>query len=166
MIVEGTHPRMGWLIHDNRADTAAHHLVAQMYTDAIMHQDIRCIQTIINRTDGGLPKDSEIAMYRTEFADSVRRVLAMTSQEQLKVDPEDTVMDALAKSLYEIAAEDIYWDQFEGKAKKPSDTKKQLRDNAMRMILERAGGRKQKVEIPEVVEEYELSPWVQEAYNN
>ena len=160
---EGTNRKMVFWGKDRGANTAAMFLVCRLFTDAIFNQDIRCIQTIINRVDGGLPKDSEVSMYRTSFADSVAELMEMTEADQLKVYPTDTVMMALAKSLYDIACEDIYWDEMEGKKKKPSDTKKQLRDNAMRMILERAGGRKTKVELVEDKEEIKLSGWVQKA---
>ena len=162
MIQEGHRRSLNWLNLD-RKQTAAHHLVARLYTDAIFNQDIRCIQTIINRIDGGVPKESDIPTYRTDFADCVREVLAMDDKDQITVYPNDTVMLALAKQLYEIACEDIYWDVMENKARRPSDNKKMLRDAAMRMILERSGGRKEKVEKAEVVEEIELPAWVQKA---
>lgn len=160
---EGTNRKMVYWASDRGLNTAAQFLVCRLFTDAIFNSDIRCIQTIINRVDGGLPKDSEVSLYRTSFADAVAELMTMTEADQLKVYPDDTVMMALAKSLYDIACEDIYWDEFEGCKKKPSDTKKQLRDNAMRMILERAGGRKTKVELTEEKETIELSPWVQRA---
>lgn len=162
-IQEGTNRKFVTWGFNHGYNNAAGFLVCRLFTDAIFYQDIRCIQTIINRVDGGLPKDSEVQYYRTSFADAVAELMQMDEAEQLKVHPDDSVMMALAKSLYDIACEDIYWDEFEGRPKKPSDTKKQLRDNAMRMILERAGGRKTKTELVQEKEEVVLSPWVQKA---
>lgn len=137
-------PRIGTGSRD-----ATEHLVSQMFTDAVFSQDIRVIQTIINRIDGGLPKDTELEVYQTLFGDCMNEVLALTSGEQLKVLPTDTVMMALCKSLYDIASADIYheiksdasgnrW----SKKVNPSTEKKQARDSALRLVLERAGGRK------------------------
>lgn len=162
-IQEGTNRKFITWAFNHGYNNAAGFLVCRLFTDAIFNSDIRCIQTIINRVDGGLPKDSEVQFYRTSFADAVGELMEMNEADQLKVHPDDSVMMALAKALYDIACEDIYWDEMEGKKKKPSDTKKQLRDNAMRMILERAGGRKTKVELEVQEEEVKLSPWVQKA---
>lgn len=137
-------PRIGL-----NSTTAREHLASQMFTDAVFNQDIRVIQTIVNRIDGGLPKDIDIDSYQTLFGDCMNQVLAMTSGLQLKVEPTDTVMMALCKSLYDIATQDIYHEMKSDShgnrwAKKvnPSTEKKQARDSALRLVLERAGGRK------------------------
>lgn len=161
-ISESGHKHIWWF-EENQVSTAAQYMVARLFTDAIFNGDIRCIQTIINRIDGGLPKDTEIANYRTSFADAVEELLSLPAEIRHKPHPDDTVMMTLAKSLYDIAVEDIYWDEESGRTRKPSDTKKQQRDNAMRMILERAGGRKTKVELVEEKEEITLAPWVTKA---
>lgn len=154
-----------WPRHSGiEAENAAMHLVARLFTDAVFNQDVRSISTIIQRVDGGLPKDTEADEYRTEFSECVRELMEFDESERLKVVPEDTVMMALCKSLYDIAVEDIYWkvDEETGAHKpcRPSDTKKQLRDNAMRIILERAGGRKTTVRKVEEKESVELSDWI------
>jgi hypothetical protein len=128
------------------------YLASQMYTDAVFNQDIRVIQTIINRVDGGLPKDIDVAEYQTLFGDCMNQVLDMDDSIKLKVMPNDTVMMALCKSLYDLATADIYhvmksdvngnkW----AKKVNPSTERKQARDSALRMVLERAGGRKTSV---------------------
>lgn len=124
-------------------------LVSQMFTDAVFNQDIRVIQTIINRVDGGLPKDVDVAEYRTLFGDCMNEVLSMESHLQIKVLPTDTVMMALCKSLFDIASSDIYHemksDQYGNKWSRkvnPSTERKQSRDSALRLVLERSGGRK------------------------
>jgi hypothetical protein len=134
---------------------ALSHLTSQMYTDAVFNQDIRVIQTIINRIDGGLPKDTEVDEYQTLFGDCMNRVLSMTSGEQLKVLPDDTVMMALCKSLYDLATADIYHeiksDKYGNKWSKkinPSTERKQARDSALRLVLERSGGRKTAIPAP------------------
>lgn len=157
-----------WPRHNEPSrENAAMHLVARLFTDAVFNQDVRSISTIIQRVDGGLPKDTEADEYRTEFSECIRELMGYEESDRLKVKPDDTVMMALCKSLYDIAVEDIYWniDEETGihKRVRPSDTKKQLRDNAMRMILERAGGRKTTVKKVAEVEQVELSDWVMQA---
>lgn len=164
-IVEGVHPVIRWPRHNEpNKENAAMHLVARLFTDAVFNQDVRSISTIIQRVDGGLPKDVEADEYRTEFSECIRELMGYDESERLKVMPYDTVMMALCKSLYDIAVEDIYWkiDEETGVHKpcRPSDTKKQLRDNAMRIILERAGGRKTTVRKVEEKETIELNDWV------
>jgi hypothetical protein len=155
------HLQMGQVVYRNEYDLprvgngpsthqdAKAYLASQMFTDAVFNQDIRVIQTIINRIDGGLPKDTEIEGYQTLFGDCMNLVLDMDDSIKLKVMPEDTVMMALCKSLYDLATADIYHvmksDVHGNKwAKKvnPTTEKKQARDSAMRLVLERAGGRK------------------------
>lgn len=162
--MEGVHPVIRWPRHNEPCrENAAMHLVARLFTDAVFNQDVRSIATIIQRVDGGLPKDVEADEYRTEFSECVRELMGYDEATRLKVLPDDTVMMALCKSLYDIAVEDIYWDDDEGRPRKPSDTKKQLRDNAMRIILERAGGRKTVVRKVEEKEVIELNDWVVDA---
>ena len=164
MIREGLPPRLDF---PNSDQNAQRFLVAQMYTDAVFNQDIRIIQTIINRIDGGLPKDIEIDDYQTLFGDSLQKVLSMTTAEQMKVVPEDTVMMALCKSLYDIATTDIYHEYKtteEGtrsfKKKKPSPEAKQARDTALRLILERTGGRRTLTQVGKELEEVKLADWI------
>lgn len=137
--------------------------VCRIFTDAVFNEDIRCIQTIINRLDGGLPKDSEIGLYKSYFSECIRDLLSQPEELRFAVNPNDSVMMAIAKSLYNIACEDIYYDYEKDRKVRPSDTKKQLRDNAMRMILERSGGRKTKVEIQEEAEEVVLPAWLEKS---
>jgi hypothetical protein len=133
---------------DSQRD-AKSYLASQMFTDAVFNQDIRVISTIVNRIDGGLPKDTEVAGYQTLFGDCMNEVLGMSSHLQVRVLPSDTVMMALCKSLFDIASTDIYHEIKSDKngnrwSKKinPSTEKKQARDSALRLVLERAGGRK------------------------
>ena len=151
------------MIGMNKTDqNAADFLVSRLFTDAVFSQDIRSIQLIINRIDGGLPKDTEVAHYRTEFGDCLNEIMGMTRKKQTMVVPEDTVMMALCKSLYQIATEDIYWDYEKLKKKRPSDSKKKERDAALRMVLERTGGRKTLAEIPTKKVDVEIAPWIAE----
>lgn len=158
IISEGIKANIGF--PKSSARNAAAYLVARLFTDAVFNQDIRAITTIINRIDGGLPKDCDIAKYQTQFGDCINEVLAMEQPERLKVMPDDTVMMAMCKSLYDLAVQDIYWDPVKKRSIKPTTEKKQERDNAMRIILERAGGRKTLASIPETVEEVELADWL------
>lgn len=161
MIVEGVHPMIRWpRVNQPCRENAAMHLVSRLFTDAVFNQDVRAISTIINRIDGGLPKDVDLEDYQTQFGDCINELLGYDESERMKVSPDDTVMMALCKSLYDIASEDIYWDYDKNRRAKPSDTKKQQRDNALRMILERAGGRKTLVAPVVEKEAVELSDWV------
>lgn len=164
MVVEGVHPVIAWPMRECPGkENAAMHLVARLFTDAVFNQDVRAINTIIQRVDGGLPKDVDVEDYRTAFSDCVRELMSYDEGERLKVLPTDTVMMALCKSLYDIAVEDIYWHRNDDGVlvkSKPSDTKKQLRDNAMRIILERAGGRKTMRKEAVEAEVVEMADWV------
>ena len=67
------------------------------------------------------------------------------------------------KALYDIASEDIYWDNEKGKRRKPPTDKKKERDAALRMVLERAGGRKTAVEVVKALEDVEAAEWLSES---
>lgn len=141
------------------ASNAAEFLVSRLFTDAVFSQDIRSIQLIINRIDGGLPKDIEVESYRTQFGDCLNEVMAMERGFQLKVMPDDTVMMAMCKSLYSLAVQDIYYDK-SGKRIVPTDAQKKERDSALRMVLERTGGRKTLSTAERETEDVEIAPWI------
>lgn len=141
---------------------AADYLVARLFTDAVFSQDIRAIQLIVNRIDGGLPKDVDVERYKTEFGDCLNEIMGMQSQEQFKVKPDDTVMMALCKSLYLLATQDIYWDREKLRSRRPSDSQKKDRDAALRMVLERTGGRKTIAALPAEREDVEIASWIRE----
>ena len=156
---EGLRPCIG---PDSRTEaSAATYLVCRLLTDAIFSQDIRAIQLVVNRIDGGLPKDVEMDDYQTQFSDCLDRVMAMTSNEQMRLKPDDTVMMGICKSLYAMAVQDIYWDQeHERQRRRPPTDVKQERDSAMRMILERLGGRRTLVSAGAVAEDVEDADWI------
>ena len=139
---------------------AAEFLVSRLFTDAVFSQDIRAIQLIINRVDGGLPKDVDVASYRTLFGDCLNEIMGMSSADQMTVKPDDTVMMALCKSLYSIAVQDIYWDYDKQRKRRPTDSQKKERDAALRMVLERTGGRKTLTDASVVTEEIEVADWI------
>lgn len=150
-----------WMIgHVGGDSNAAEYLVSRLFTDAVFSQDIRSIQLIINRVDGGLPKDTEVADYNTQFGDCLNEVMSMTNSERLKVVPDDTVMMALCKSLYQLATQDIYWDAEKLKRRRPSDSQKKERDAALRMVLERSGGRKTLSANTKEKECVEIADWI------
>jgi hypothetical protein len=158
MMSEGMRPRIGPDSHSQAS--AATYLVCRLFTDAIFSEDIRAIQLIINRVDGGLPKDVEVDDYQTQFSDCLNEIMAVTDGSQLKVLPDDTVMMALCKALYALATQDIYWDSDRGRMRRPSVDKKQERDAALRMVLERTGGRKTLVVASQSKEEVEEADWI------
>lgn len=159
LMSEGMRPSIGPDSHEGSAN-AATYLVCRLFTDAIFSEDIRAIQLIINRVDGGLPKDVEIDDYQTQFSDCLNAIMSMTDGGQLKVLPDDTVMMALCKALYALATQDIYWDSDRGRMRRPSTDKKQERDAALRMVLERTGGRKTLVVAPSSDEEVLEADWI------
>lgn len=156
---EGMRPNIGPDCREGTAN-AATYLVCRLFTDAIFSQDIRAIQLIINRVDGGLPKDVEVDDYQTQFSDCLNEVMRMDLREQFKVLPEDTVMMGLCKSLYSLAVQDIYWDDERGKMRRPSVDKRQERDAALRMVLERTGGRKTLVVASKAKDDLEQADWI------
>lgn len=141
-------------------ETAADYLVCRMFTDAIFNEDIRTIQLIINRIDGGLPSDEDMDSYSTQFSDCFNEIMQMTSDRQTQLLPDDTVMMALCKALYALSVQDIYWDEEKQRKRRPSTDKKQERDNALRMVLERTGGRKTKVKQQQQQEQIDEADWV------
>jgi hypothetical protein len=159
LMAEGMRPRIGPDSHSGTAN-AALFLVCRLFTDAIFSQDIRAIQLIINRVDGGLPKDTEVDSYRTRFSDCLNELMSMERSDQLKVYPEDTVMMALCKALYSLSVQDIYWDDERGDFRHPSTERKQERDAALRMVLESVGGRKTLVSAHGVREEVGDADWI------
>lgn len=158
-IAEGNHKLIGFA---KSAQNAAQYLVCRLFSDAVFSQDIRSIQTIINRIDGGLPKDTELDDYQTYFGDCLNKVMQTTDGTQLKIMPDDSVMMALCKSLYDLAVQDIYWDYVKRRPCKPSTERKMERDNAMRIVLERCGGRKTLTPNQEEREEIEVASWIAE----
>ena len=99
------------------------------------------------------------------FGDCIDEILKLDNATQLTVLPEDTVMMAMCKSLYAIATEDIYHKADPSGCYRdvhPSDTKKRDRDAAMRIILERSGGRKTLIAPEPEAKEYVDAPWIAE----
>ena len=142
---------------------AAMFLVCRLLTDAIFSQDIRAIQLVINRIDGGLPRDTEVDDYQTLFSDCLSEVMGMSSAAQLSVTPDDTVMMAICKALYALATQDIYWDDRRKQMRRrPPTDLKQERDAALRIILDRLGGRKTLTISSRVHDEIEDADWISE----
>jgi hypothetical protein len=142
---------------------AATYLVCRLLTDAIFSNDIRAIQLVISRVDGGLPKDTEVDLYQTQFSDCLEQVMNMTTKAQLSVRPDDTVMMGICKSLYALAVQDIYWDaRRQVLRKRPPTDLKNERDAALRIILERLGGRKTLMENRQMREAMEDADWIAE----
>lgn len=158
IIAEGKRQNIGFPTSNKH--NASLYLVCRLFTDAVFSQDIRAIQLIINRIDGGLPKDIEIDSYKTEFGDCLNEIMLMEDGNQLKLMPDDTVMMALCKSLYALAVQDIYWDYDKKMPKRPSTDKKQERDSALRMVLERTGGRKTTALVTKEIEDVEEADWL------
>lgn len=157
-IAEGNHPTIRFTRKDS--PNAGEFLVCRLFTDAIFSQDIRAIQLIINRMDGGIPSELDVDKFQTAFGDCLGDLMTLTEPERLRVMPEDSVLMGLCKSLYDMAVQDIYWDAENGKRKRPSTDTKRDRDAAMRLILERVGGRKTHALVEQSVEDVEIADWI------
>lgn len=153
-------PRPMFTMPRGQSGNAADYLVCRMYTDAIFNEDIRTIQLIISRIDGGLVKDTDMDAYQTKFSDCLNEIMEMENASQTSVKPDDSVMMALCKALYALATQDIYWDPKRQCKCRPSTDKKQERDNALRMVLERTGGRKTTTATAKEPEKIESSDWL------
>lgn len=160
MVADGAYQGIGF--PQAGSQNAATFLVCRMFADAILNGDIRMIQLIINRIDGGLPRDDQMSTYKTMFSDCFNEIMHMENESEIfKLYPTDTVMMALCKSLYKLATQNIYWDEERQKPRKPSVEKKQERDAAMRMVLERTGGRKTIPLAKKEKETVETANWIQ-----
>lgn len=157
---EGEPPRIRY---PSQHENASAYFVSRMFTDAIFHQDIRTIQRIIERIDGIAPTDEQMDDYQTLFGDCLNEVLNLPQKYQTKILPHDSAMMCLCKSLYDIATTDIYWDEWNEKMKKPSVEQKSARDTAIKIILERSGGRKTKTAIEAESQEYDLAEWIKKS---
>lgn len=161
MADDGTHGEYPMFVMPRGdSELAADHLVCRMFTDAVFNEDIRTIQLIINRIDGGLPKDTDMADHRTQFSDCFNEIMQMDHEDKIKVLPNDTVMMALCKALYSLSVQDIYWDPVAKRKRRPSTDKKQERDAARRMVLERTGGRKTAPIATRENAELEVADWI------
>lgn len=158
-LAEGKNPRIGFPKHYSANATTF--LVARLFTDAVFNQDIRAIQNIINRIDGGLPKDTDVDQCQTKFGDCINELLGYPLDQRHRISPDDSIMMAMCKSLYDIATQDIYWnEEKQMKIRKPPTDKKNERDAAMRMILDRAGGRKTHMEKIAEKESPKIAGWI------
>ena len=149
--------------YPNGAKTAGQHLISRMFTDAIFAQDIRTIEVIINRIDGGNPRDDQMSSLQTLFGDAINRILEIEDPRELKVTPDDSVMDALCKSLYDLAAQDIYHEEDEEgniKNKRPSAETKKSHEAALRIVIERSQGRKTTPTLVEELPEIKKADWL------
>lgn len=159
-IADGGHPVIG-IPYGFNESTATTYLVCRLFTDAVFNSDVYAIQTIVNRIDGTPPADVDADEYRTLFGDCLQNILDANETDKLKVFPEDTVMDALCKSLYDKAVRDIYHRE-DGRPVKPSAEVKRERDAAMRLILERVGGRRTRTGTVREKLEVEAAGWIAE----
>lgn len=148
-------------------ENAAEFLVCRLITDAIFNNDVRAIKMIVTRIDGGLPKDVEVDFFQSKFGDCLEEILSYEDGQQMKILPSDTVMMALCKSLYALATQDIYWDYVKNKPiARPSTDRKQERDVAMQIILERVGGRKTKLAKEAEKTQIQDAEWINQLPEN
>lgn len=157
VLTEGEPPRVSGPRYE---ENARWYLVSRMYTDAIFNDDIHMIQQIVNRIDGGVVPEELQSGIQTKFGDCLEQVLAMDEASRLKVTPDDTVLMALCKALYDKAAHSIYWDRKKKRPRKPASWEKAERDAAIKMIFERTQGRKSQRKLEERGVEAVASEWL------
>lgn len=161
IIKEGKYPRIDCRQYDTRLVSL---FLSQLFTDAVFHDDIRAIKMIINRIDGGLPKDTQVSDYRTLFGDCLLEIMEMDDVTRLKPQPEESVMLNLCKALFIIATEDLHDIYIIKRGHKiiPKEAKAD-QEAARKLILDRIGGRKTTILQDKAEEEVELAGWIQAA---
>jgi len=106
--------------------------VSSLIFDAIFNCDIQSAKQVVSRIDGGVPDARKRGNYANIFGDALEDVLSYTNKEQLKIQPDDLVIIALAKVVVFVSMSDP------GK----NVQKRKDKQDAIQMILERTGGRK------------------------
>jgi hypothetical protein len=128
--------------------------ICRLIMDATEGQDIRVIKQLIARLDGAAPKDTEMEHYQTRLADVLEEILDYTDNKQLSIDPLDSPLMAIGKTIAYIALKP---------AKKGSTESKNCKDAAVGIILDRCGGRRTTPLKGDLVIEYEEPDWLTES---
>ena len=100
--------------------------------NAVVNLDVQSIKQIISRIDGGVPDASKRKNYANIFGSALDDVLAYEDRNMLKIEPEDYSIIALAKAVLWVSMSD------------PGNNAQKRKDkqDAIQIILERTGGRK------------------------
>jgi len=118
-------------IHETATNAKAL-FVSHLIFDAVFNYDIQALKQIVNRVDGSVPDSQKRRHYANIFGDALEDVLAYTDKSQLKIQPDDYVIIAMAKVCVWVSMSD------------PGNNAQKRKDknDAIQMILERTGGRK------------------------
>lgn len=118
-------------MHENATNAKAL-FVAHLIFDAVFNYDIQSMKQIIQRVDGAVPTAEQRNYYANIFADALEDVLSYQKKDQLKIQPDDLAIIAMAKVVVWVSMSD------------PGNNAQKRKDkqDAIQIILERSGGRK------------------------
>lgn len=116
------------------ATNVKQYTVACMVFNAVFETDVQLIKTLATRIDGTVPSDEERDKYANILGDAIEDVLSYPRKEQVKVEPSDPPIIAMAKALVYVGTQPVGNNM----------AKRKERNMAAEMILERTGGRKTK----------------------
>lgn len=125
--------------------------VAHLIFDAVFNYDIQALKQIVNRVDGGIPDAQKRKHYANIFGDALEDVLGYTDKNQLKIQPGDICIIAMAKVVVWVSMSD------------PGNNMQKRKDknDAIQMILERTGGRKSEPTKQLITTNYVNPEWMQ-----
>lgn len=126
--------------------------VSHLIFDAVFNYDIQSLKQIVARVDGGIPDAQKRKHYANIFGDALEDVLSYTDKRQLKIQPEDLVIIAMAKVCVWVSMSD------------PGNNAQKRKDknDAIQMILERTGGRKSEPTKQLMTTNYVNPDWMKE----
>lgn len=124
--------------------------VAHLIFDAVFNYDIQSLKQIIQRVDGGVPEARKRQHYANIFGDALEDVLKYR-KEDMKVQPDDYVIIAMAKVVVYVSMSN------------PGNNAQKRKDkqDAISMILERTGGRKNEPTKELITTNYVEPDWLQ-----
>lgn len=130
---------------------ARQYFVAHLLTDAVLELDIDLLMTIANRVDGTVPTEEDRSLFANIVGDALDDVLEMENKNQTVIQPDDTMVIAIAKAIFHISTMPA------GR----NVSKRKDRNKAVETLLSRCGGRKTKPTSNELVIEYTQPEWLQ-----
>ena len=134
-----------------KATNAKALFVAHLIFDSVFNYDIQSLKQIISRVDGGVPDAQKRRHYANIFGDAIEDVLSYTNKEDLKIQPDDICIIAMAKVVVWVSMSDP------GK----NLQKKKDKQDAIQIILERTGGRKSEPTKQLATTNYVNPEWMQ-----
>lgn len=115
-----------------RATNARQFFIANLIFNAVAEKDMGLIEIIATRIDGTVPVSSERESFANIMGDAIDDVLEMEDVERTLVYPDDPVIVALAKVVFQLAVCPA----------KSDYNKKRERQKAVEMVYARTAGRR------------------------